>query len=44
MEVDYIHGYLGQLGRAYKVPTPTIDVVKSMVELKASIRRNTRAV
>jgi len=37
LEVDYMNGYLGQLGKLYKVPTPTIDVLKNMVELKASI-------
>ena len=44
LEVDYMNGYLGQLGRAYKVPTPTINALKSLVELKASMRTNTRAV
>jgi len=44
LEVDYMNGYLGRLGRVYKVPTPTIDALKNMVELKVSMRRNTRAV
>jgi 2-dehydropantoate 2-reductase len=44
LEIDYMNGHLGQLGRAYKVPTPTIDALKNMVELKAAMRRNTRAV
>ena len=44
LEVGYMNGYLGQLGRLYKVPTPTIDALKHMVELKASMRTNTRAV
>jgi len=25
LEVDYVNGYLGQLGKLYQVPTPTID-------------------
>ena len=44
LEVDYMNGYLEQLGRLYKVPTPTINALKHMVELKASMRTNTRAV
>jgi len=44
LEVDYMNGYLGRLGKLYKVPTPTIDALKNMVELKALMRTNTRAV
>ena len=44
LETDYMNRYLGQLGRLYKVPTPTIDALKNMVEFKASMRTNTRAV
>ena len=44
LEVGYMNGYLGQLGKLYQVPTPTIDALKHMVELKASMRTNMRAV
>jgi 2-dehydropantoate 2-reductase len=44
LEVDYMNGYLRQLGKQYKVPTPTIDALKNMVVLKASMRTNMRAV
>ena len=44
LEVDYMNGYLERLGRVNKVPTPTINALRNMVELKASMRRNARAV
>ena len=33
---------LGQLGKLYQVPTQTIDALKNMVALKASMRTNMR--
>lgn len=34
-EVEYINGYLGELGRAYGIPTPANDVLTHLVKLKA---------
>ena len=42
LEVGYMNGYLGQLGKLSKVPMPTIDALKNMVESKVSMRTNTR--
>ncbi|CCU99377.1 unnamed protein product [Malassezia sympodialis ATCC 42132] len=34
-EIDYINGYLGELGRAYGIPTPANDLLTHLVKLKA---------
>ncbi|WFD31682.1 hypothetical protein MSPP1_002721 [Malassezia sp. CBS 17886] len=34
-EIDYINGYIGELGRAYGIPTPANDLVTNLVKLKA---------
>lgn len=34
-EVDFINGYIAELGRAYGIPTPANDTLISLVKLKA---------
>lgn len=34
-EIDYINGYLSELGRAYGIPTPANDALTALVKLKS---------
>ena len=33
-EIDYMNGYLAELGRAYGIPTPAHDLMTNLVKLK----------